>query len=139
MRNGENAASAVATSAARRPTVRTPTRYTSGIAAAPASSDGARSSAGVSPIWVVSHARTKYSGGVISASVCTTDTASARLRPATTECVDSSSANRLCCATIHRSATPAAVSAATVRTERARIGAPPYPSGCEDSAGEDHR
>ena len=132
--NGENVVSAAPTSAARRPTVRTPSRYTSGIAAAPAISEGARSSSGVRPGRVVSHARTKNSGGVISASVWTTETTSASPWPATMKRVDSSSANRDCCATASRSATPTAVSATTIS-----MGAHPTHRGCQAAAREDHR
>ena len=61
--------SAVPSSAARAPTVRAPTAKTSGIVAAPASSDGSRSSSFESSTRVVSHESTNDSGGVISASV----------------------------------------------------------------------
>ena len=49
----------------------------------PAISDGARSSSGVRSIRVVSHDATKYSGGVISASVWTIEITSPSPRPAT--------------------------------------------------------
>ena len=80
--NGEKVVSAVATSAARCPTVRRPSRYTSGIVSAPAISDGARTISGEKSIRVDSHDATKYSGGVISASVWTSETVSPSPWPA---------------------------------------------------------
>ncbi len=57
--NGASAVMALATSAAGRPTVRSPSRYVSGIAATPARNEGARSISAVRSSLVVSHARTK--------------------------------------------------------------------------------
>ena len=47
--NGLKVVSVAASSAARRPTVRTPTAYTSGIDAIPATSAGSRTSSGARP------------------------------------------------------------------------------------------
>jgi hypothetical protein len=132
--NGDSAVNAVASSAAGRPTVRMPIAYTSGIATAPATNDGARRSSGERSTRVVSHAAAKYSGGVISTSVWTVEITSPNPPDETTVYVASSSPNRLCPATPSRSATPTAVSAATMS-----MGAHPTRRGCEAAAGEDHR
>lgn len=64
---GEHATNVAATSAARRPTVHSPSRNVRGIAAVPVSSDTNLIDCAVLPRSpFVAQARMKYSGGVVS-------------------------------------------------------------------------
>ncbi len=70
--NGLRANTAAAMSPARSPTALRPTMKTSGIDAIPPIIAGRRISSGAEPSLVENQAKTKYSGGEISASLETT-------------------------------------------------------------------
>ena len=129
--NGLNVVNAAANRPAPRPTVRTPTAYTNGIDATPATSAGNRTASGLKLDRVVNHDSTKLNGGVISAVVETVSTTPRNPCADTTQYVASSSPNRSCPATHTRNTPPTTTNPNTTHhTRRARsFTSPSAPTG----------